>query len=215
MIRHFKREESNQINVQWWQTEVHTSIEFPNDKDYCYADLSSNAVLFASNKLLHCVHFGQHFEENEWSLHLNKGEQIKAVCLGDQFIVVATNNRNLRFFSLNGTQHQLISLPGPVQCLIANNKTVVAVYHRMLPLPENQSLDAMILEVDLEAKSIASLEFSPINLAITQGSNLRWIGFTDEGTLSLFDSSGSLKLFKNSLGFNWVEVANLYQQVNF
>lgn len=112
IIRHFNDQNSNQINVQYFDTTIHPTIEFPNDKDYSYADLSSNAVLFASNRLLHCIHFDKQFEENEWSIHLPKGEQIKAICLGNQFIAVATNNRNIRFYSLNGTQHHLISIPG-------------------------------------------------------------------------------------------------------
>lgn len=98
--------------------------------------------------------------------------------------------------------------------MIASNETLVAVYHRMLPLPEEQSLDAMIIEVNFETKSVINLDFSPIRLPLTSGSSLRWIGFTDEGTLAMFDSAGSLKLFKNNLGLNWIEVANLFQQVD-
>lgn len=135
--------------------------------------------------------------------------------MSEQFIAVATSNRNLRLFSLDGTQHHLISIPGPIQCLISSNRTLVAVYHRQLPLPDSQSLDAMILDVDLQSNSIINLDFSPIRLPLNSGSNLRWIGFTDEGTLSLFDSSGSLKLFKNGIGLDWIEVANLFQQVSF
>lgn len=72
----------------------------------------------------------------------------------------------------------------------------------------------MIIEVDLETNSVCNLEFSPVRLPLSYRSNLRWIGFTDEGTLGLLDSSGSLKLFKSGLGLNWVEVANLFQQAS-
>ena len=213
IIRNFKNDDSNQINVQFHDSTIHPSIEFENDRDYWYADLTSNAVAFASNKLLHCIHFTKE-EENEWSLHFNRSDFIKAICLGKKFIAVATSNRLIRFYSLNGTQHHLIALPGPIACLIANNQTLIAVYHRMLPLPDEQSLNAMIFEIDLQAKSIVNLDFSPIQLPLTSGYNLKWIGFTDEGTLALFDSSGSLKVLKTNLGLNWIEIANLYQQVD-
>lgn len=72
IIRHFNNDDTNQINVQFHDTTIHSSIEFPNDKNYCFADLSSNAVLFASTKLIHCLHFEKEFEENDWSIHLNK-----------------------------------------------------------------------------------------------------------------------------------------------
>lgn len=212
-IRHFRNDDSNQINVQFFDSIVHPTVEFPNERDYSYADLSANALLFASGRWLSCVHFDSEHEENEWSIQMPKGEQIKAVCLGERFVAVATSHRNLRFYSLNGTQHQLISVPGPIQCLVASNRTLVAIYHSMLPLPGEQSLDAMIVEVDLESRSVVNLEFSPIRLPLTSASSLRWIGFTDEGTLAMFDSAGSLKLFKSGLGLNWIEVANLLQQV--
>ena len=210
-IRHFRNED--QINVQYFDSTVHPTVEFPNERDYSYADLSANALLFASSRSLSCVHFDREHEENEWLIHMPKGEQIKAICLGDQFVAVATSARNIRFYSLNSTQHQLISIPGPIQCLVASNRTLVAVYHSMLPLPGEQSLDAMVIEVDLEAKSVVNLEFSPIRLPLASGAILRWIGFTDEGTLAMLDSTGSLKLFKGALGLGWLEVANLLQQV--
>lgn len=213
-IRHFRNEDSNQINVQYFDSTVHPTVEFPNERDYSYADLSANALLFASARSLSCIHFDRDHEENEWSLQMPKGEQIKAVCLGERFVAVATSHRHVRFYSLNGTQHQLISVPGPIQCLVASNRTLVAVYHSMLPLPGEQSMDAMIVEVDLENRSVVNLEFSPVRLPLTSGSSLRWIGFTDEGTLGMYDSAGSLKLFKSGLGLNWLEVANLLQQVD-
>lgn len=212
-IRHFRNTESNQINVQYFDSTVHPTVEFPNERDYSYADLSANALLFASGRSLSCVHFDKQHEENEWSIQMPKGEQIRAICLGDAFVAVATSNRLIRFYTLNGTQHAPLSIPGPIQALVASNQTLVAVYHSMLPLPGEQSLDAMIIDVNLEFKSIVNLEFSPIRLPLTSGSTLRWIGFSDEGTLCMFDSAGSLKLFKNGLGLSWLEVANLFQQV--
>lgn len=65
----------------------------------------------------------------EWVMQLPEGEDALAVVANDTWIVVATDTRMLRIFSVAGTQREIISLPGPIVCLAAKNNKLAAVFH--------------------------------------------------------------------------------------
>lgn len=63
---------------------------------------------------------------------LPKGEDVKALCLGQGWVAVATNALMLRLFSIGGVQREIFSLPGPVVCMVGHGEQLLVVYHRGL-----------------------------------------------------------------------------------
>lgn len=65
----------------------------------------------------------------EWSVDLPDGEEILAVSVGQGWIAMATDTRNLRVFTVGGTQREVLSLPGPIVCLNGHKNKLFVVYH--------------------------------------------------------------------------------------
>lgn len=55
--------------------------------------------------------------------------KLQVICLGDDWIAVATNKRMVRIFSIGGTQMQLFTAPGPVVTMNGNGDMLFIVYH--------------------------------------------------------------------------------------
>lgn len=56
----------------------------------------------------------------------------QAVTIGEDWVAIATYNRNVRLFTLAGVQKGMFSIPGPVVCLAAHTNQLMVVYHRGL-----------------------------------------------------------------------------------
>lgn len=65
----------------------------------------------------------------EWSVDLPEGEEALAVAAGKGWVAVATDTRNLRLFTVAGTQREVVSLPGPVVCVGGYRNRLLTVFH--------------------------------------------------------------------------------------
>lgn len=203
------------VHVRFHDTSVHHNLRLDNQRHCCLADLSRRALALSCSKVLHVQHFDPQFEDSEWSLELPRGEHAKALALGEDFVVVATDKRRLRFFTLEGSQRTPVCIPGPVHALAASGNSVAVVYRRRLPLPSTQELEVMVLNVSqVRTPNIEQLPFSPTTLPVSNNSTLEWVGFSDQGTLATLDSHGAVRLLKNGLACGWIEVANLKKDVS-
>jgi len=54
------------------------------------------------------------------------------LCLGEDWLAVATDRRHVRIFSISGIQKQIFSLPGPVVTMAAHRDMLIVVYHNGL-----------------------------------------------------------------------------------
>ena len=63
-------------------------------------------------------------------MDLPKGEDVRAVCLGQGWAAAATSALTLRLFSIGGVQKELFSLPGQVVSMAAHGEQLLIVYHR-------------------------------------------------------------------------------------
>lgn len=204
------------INVRFHEISIHRELEFDNHQRFTMADLSRRALVLASAKRLHCQRFGklEPNEPDEWQLELTRGEHGRALALGEEFVALATDRRTVRICSMNGTQFPPLSTAGPVVAMAASGDTLAVVCRSQLPLPEEQSLEVMLIEVNpVHGLPIRQLPFSPVKLPVGRGAELRWVGFTDEGSLASYDSDGRLRLLKNGYGCGWVQVAEMHKEV--
>ena len=100
-------------------------------------------------------------------------------CIIGLKLAVATDQRNLRFFSCGGVQLEVLSLPGPVVALAGCKKEIAIAVHMGMPLPGNQAISIAVLTVG--GKKHRNHSFTALPLA--PKSLLTWIGFTDQGTV--------------------------------
>lgn len=61
---------------------------------------------------------------------LPKGEDARALCLGQGWAAVGTSALTLRLFSIGGVQREIFSLPGPVVCMAGHGEQLLIVCHR-------------------------------------------------------------------------------------
>ncbi|GMH33150.1 hypothetical protein BSKO_00984 [Bryopsis sp. KO-2023] len=124
----------------------------------------------------------------EWSVDLEGREEAVCVAAGSSFVAAVTNTWRLGIFGVGGTRQRVWSLEGAPVALCAHKDLLAVVWHgfgsgtRMW-----QNLNYMVYNCD--GFKIVSTG----TLAITPGSTLEWIGFSEEGVLATYDSEGVLR----------------------
>ena len=218
---HQTEEESN-IDVEFHDTTVHHSLHLPNNDNYTMADLSTEALILAngfnedsSSSRLFCMGFNIWDANREWKYDLPEDEFIEAIGLGEGLIVVATDKKNIRLFTIGGLQIYIFTIPGPVVCLSAQEQSVMIIYHSGSGLPGEQCLSMLIFKID--PKNLFKKKhqiYKPIPVALSPKAFVSWCGFTDEGTPCVIDSEGIVRLYKDLIGHFWVPIANTKQHVS-
>ncbi|XP_037104010.1 WD repeat and HMG-box DNA-binding protein 1 isoform X2 [Syngnathus acus] len=209
-VRGYNDEQDNAIDVEFHDTAVHHTMHFTNTLGHTMADVSQEAVLLAcpsSDELaskIHCLHFSSWDTNKEWMLDLPKGEDAKALCLGQGWAAVATNALMVRLFSIGGVQREIFSLPGAVVCMAGHGEHLLIVYHRGTGFDGEQALAVQLLQFGRKQRQIINGEPLPIS----HKSYLCWLGFTAEGTPCYVDSDGVVRMLNRSLGLTWTPVCN-------
>eukprot|EP00096_Caligus_rogercresseyi_P010377 TRINITY_DN3759_c0_g2_i1.p1 TRINITY_DN3759_c0_g2~~TRINITY_DN3759_c0_g2_i1.p1 ORF type:complete len:1018 (+),score=314.13 TRINITY_DN3759_c0_g2_i1:37-3090(+) len=216
IVKSTRSEEENAIDVDFHDSALHHAFHLPNNQGYSMACLSDRALALASeaddledesssSKLM--VHyFASSDAHKEWSVNMPKGEEILCIAIGSSWVAAATDKRNLRLFSLGGTQRGVFSLCGPVLTLSGHEDTLLIVSHFSSPLPHNQSPFITIL--DVSGHSQRHLIPHPTPLPLTPSSQLSWAGFSDEGTPVTSDSVGIVRLL-NPVSKQWAQVCDM------
>uniref|UniRef100_A0A3Q3BE19 WD repeat and HMG-box DNA-binding protein 1 n=1 Tax=Kryptolebias marmoratus TaxID=37003 RepID=A0A3Q3BE19_KRYMA len=210
IVRGYNDEQDNAVDVEFHDTAVHHAMHLTNSLGHTMADLSQEAVLLAcpgTDELaskLQCLHFSSWDTNKEWMVDLPKGEDVKALCLGQGWAAVATSALMLRLFSIGGVQRQLFSLPGPVVCMSGHGEQLLVVYHRATAFDGEQALGVQLLQLSHRKKQLISGEPLPLS----PRSYLSWLGFTAEGTPCYVDSDGVVRMLNRSLGNTWTPVCN-------
>uniref|UniRef100_A0A3Q3BE51 WD repeat and HMG-box DNA-binding protein 1 n=1 Tax=Kryptolebias marmoratus TaxID=37003 RepID=A0A3Q3BE51_KRYMA len=208
IVRGYNDEQDNAVDVEFHDTAVHHAMHLTNSLGHTMADLSQEAVLLAcpgTDELaskLQCLHFSSWDTNKEWMVDLPKGEDVKALCLGQGWAAVATSALMLRLFSIGGVQRQLFSLPGPVVCMSGHGEQLLVVYHRTA-FDGEQALGVQLLQLSHRKKQLISGEPLPLS----PRSYLSWLGFTAE-TPCYVDSDGVVRMLNRSLGNTWTPVCN-------
>ncbi|KAK4383334.1 hypothetical protein Sango_2786500 [Sesamum angolense] len=164
---------------------------FPAMTDYfgfTMASLNENGSVFANPckgeknmSTLMYRPFSSWANNSEWSMRF-EGEEVRAIALGSAWVAAVTSLNFLRIFTEGGLQRYVLSLDGPV---------VTAAGYKM-----NWQLSPLFPSLPTDEQM---LEFRVFNIAhgtqplrgrlpLTPGSCLTWLGFSEEGHLSSFDS---------------------------
>uniref|UniRef100_A0A8C4HEI4 WD repeat and HMG-box DNA-binding protein 1 n=1 Tax=Dicentrarchus labrax TaxID=13489 RepID=A0A8C4HEI4_DICLA len=210
IVRGYNDEQDNAIDVEFHDTAVHHAMHLTNSLGHTMADLSQEAVLLAcpsTDELaskLQCLHFSSWDTNKEWMVDLPKGEDARALCLGQGWVAVATSTLTLRLFSIGGLQREIFSLPGPVVCMVGHGEQLLIIYHRATGFDGEQALGVQLLQFGRRKRQLINGEPFPLSLK----SYLSWLGFTAEGTPCYVDSEGVVRMLNRSLGNTWTPVCN-------
>lgn len=204
------------IDVMFHDTEKHSSINFLNEPNYTFGSLSDDAIVLGSNgkygtgpASIHGMNLLEsNREQREWEVELPHVELIEALAVGLGFVAVATDQRNLRFFTNGGMQSYLISLPGQILCMSASERNLMIIYHNGAGHSNDQNLSMFVYYVDLYSNKIR-LTHSSIPVALSKRSPLAWAGFSDEGTPCTYDYNGMLRVYKHDVGRSWIPLLDL------
>ncbi|XP_028257816.1 WD repeat and HMG-box DNA-binding protein 1 [Parambassis ranga] len=210
IVRGYNDEQDNAIDVEFHDSAVHHAMHLTNSLGHTMVDISQEAVLLAcpsTDELaskLQCLHFSSWDTNKEWMVDLPKGEDAKALCLGQGWAAVATSTLTLRLFSIGGIQREIFSLPGPVVCMAAHGEQLLIIYHRATGFDGEQALGVQLLQLSQRKRQLINGE----SLPLSHRSYLSWLGFTAEGTPCYVDSEGVVRMLNRSLGNTWTPVCN-------
>jgi len=135
----------------------------------------------------------------DWSMGLPAGEEAECIATGDSFCAVATSTRNLRLFSLGGLQTGILALAGAPVALAACGHTLAVAWHSAPPTPSGDQSICFTVYDTAEQRLV-----SQGSLALSPGATLAWLGFSEDGMLSTYDSEGVLRLRTPSFGGAWM-----------
>jgi hypothetical protein len=118
---------------------LHEGVPWPAFGPLTTLMLGVNPSVRCSKRLFHtvlalcskvvCVLLNAWDGSKEWSVDLPEGEEVLAVASGKGWVAVATDTRNLRLFTVAGTQREVFSLPGPVVCVAGSRNRLLTVFH--------------------------------------------------------------------------------------
>ena len=136
---------------------------------------------------------------SEWSMRFPIGEEVKVVSLGSGWVATVTSLNFLRIFSEGGLQKSVLCLDGPVITAVGHENLLVVATHASSLLPSgDQVLGFEVFRVSGKTRCLSG------RLPISPGSHLTWLGFSEEGMLSSYDSEGNLRVFTKEYGGFWI-----------
>nr|CAD7397514.1 unnamed protein product [Timema cristinae] len=191
------------IDVEFHDTSVHHALYIKNYMHHHIASLTQHALVLACeaedgpSKLV-CVLLNCWDGTREWQVDLPEREGALCVALGEGWLAAATDTRMLRIWTLCGSQREVVALPGPVLCLAGHKHKLIVVCHVGIGVAGDQNVSYCVM-------NLIRGQMSPWQpLPLTPGSTVQWIGFSDEGTPFMMDSTGSVRML-SSKGF-WLPV---------
>jgi chromosome transmission fidelity protein 4 len=213
-ITSFYKDEQNinVIELEFHDQNVGRSLHFNDHFGFRLASLTTRGAFFASRRIkdspakLFFKAIESWGSNADWMLPLPADEDTIVLAMGNTWVAVATTKQFLRLFSYDGLQLGILSLTGSLVTIAGQNHLLAIVYHMGLPMNSFQNLGCVLL--NLETKRVLFRDKMPISAS----SKLRWLGFSEAGTLYSFDSRGILRALIKSLDFQWVPMLNIHEE---
>ena len=178
---------------------------------YTVAAFGENGAVFAapqrsekSNSVVMFRPFDGWSSNDEWIFHLPIGEEVVCTALGDSWVACGTSKQLLRIFSSGGIQSSILALPGPIVSMAGHGERLMVVWHCGCPISGPSGVEQQ-LEFAVYTLSDSRKLFGG-RVAMSPGSELTWVGWTEAGVPATFDSEGELLLFNSSFGGTWTPV---------
>ncbi|KAK5983836.1 WD domain G-beta repeat protein [Trichostrongylus colubriformis] len=222
IVRGYSEEDGSSIEISFHDASIHPTIVLDNGTtEYVMADLSDQAIALASkaeekgeqSELL-VIHISSwDSESRRWSTKLPKKEIALDVLVSREIICVVTSKRNLRVFTLTGTQRHIITHPSPILttacfgskiaiCSISGGDYYEKEKKSHFP---NYQHNVSVYDVDSKMwhRNTGSGAIN-VNLPVAKKERLCWLGYTNHGQLVSMDSSYTVNLLTPA-GF-WIPI---------
>lgn len=222
--------EERSIDVEFHDNAFHHSIHLDNRVGYTMASLSSTALLLGSQEDLsveagvlerdksrmYCQMFATWDTTKEWYVEMDDDEKIMAVAAGQTFVAAFTNLQYVRVWTTGGIQTSILSTAGPAVSLAAHDRFLMLLYHGAAQTPAaGQSIWTQVLKVDHKGKTRCHPIATPVQVALSPKATVYWAGFTDEGTPTVVDSDGVVRVWKSHFGCSWLPICATKKHVSF
>ncbi|TPX59126.1 hypothetical protein SpCBS45565_g07825 [Spizellomyces sp. 'palustris'] len=193
------------MNVEFHDRSIRP-FHFTDYHNYSMACLGESGACFASEassgnpSTLFYRPFDTWATKADWTMHFRETESVKAIAITSSGPVAATSQRYLRFFSYSGLQTFVMSLPGPVVTMTGKGDWLLIIYHAGGVYHGEQNLAYMLFHVPTKRSVRRD------GLPISPGSTLQWVGISDLGIPTAYDSTGVLRNLMRHNDFAWVPV---------
>uniref|UniRef100_A0A915E3B1 Minichromosome loss protein Mcl1 middle region domain-containing protein n=1 Tax=Ditylenchus dipsaci TaxID=166011 RepID=A0A915E3B1_9BILA len=208
VIKSFRTPDDSSIEIVFHDVTVHSEIIIDNAAtNYSLGDLNNNLVALAScansdrESELMVHHIGAFdVDSRQWSVKMTEGESVESVSVGSEFVALFTDKRFLRIFSSAGTQRNVISLAGSVLTMCAYSNKIVMVKSTGAVLitrdeEYEHQLSAELFVVNSISSSCSLSMLKSVPVALGEGSQLKWISFSNLGNMVAMDSLCTVRLF--------------------
>lgn len=126
----------------------------------------------------------------DWHFKLDQGEYVDLIAQGTDWCACLTDQCNLRIFTQTGVQKQVLYQNSNVITMTGYENLLAIVYHGGLPIFGQQNICCKIIDCQDQFKCVYDGQFP-----VSNGSQLKWVGFSEEGMLSSLDDNGVLTGF--------------------
>lgn len=124
---------NEQIHISFHDVSYHHSITIDNKTTkYTLGDLSSQAVLLASEEnpqFLCLLYQSWDTSTKQWIYHSEKSDPIQLVKLTDDYVLLFTQFRFIRLFTLSGIQQRILRFQGPILSLTSFANQIFLIHH--------------------------------------------------------------------------------------
>ncbi|EYC11957.1 hypothetical protein Y032_0049g1871 [Ancylostoma ceylanicum] len=220
IIRTYSGEDGSSVEISFHDVSIHPTIVLDNGTtEYVLADLSDQAVALASkveekgeqSELL-VIHIASwDSESRRWTAKLPLKENALDVLVSRELVCLVTEKRNIRIFSLTGTQRHIISHPSPILTTACFGSRVAICsitggdyYEKGKDQQPHFQHTVSVYDVDSRQWYRNKSTVKTVNVPVAKKEHLLWLAYTNYGQLVSMDSSYTIRLLSPS-GF-WVPI---------
>ena len=193
VIKSHESEQERSVDIEFHDSATHHSLHLANSEGWTMAALSHTLLALASpgdkaeetEARLTVNYFSSSDLNKEWSLAMDKEEEIVGVAVGGAWVAVASSNMMLRFFTAGGMQREVVMLAGPLVTMVGEEDRLLVVTHTGLA-----QLAYTLYTVGGAGVVPAHAAAPSLPLPLGPGTQLYWAGFSDTRTPVATDTGG-------------------------
>lgn len=138
--------------------------------------------------------FNEWKDVKEWNFELKNGESAECLAVGSGWNAVLSNYNYIRIFSNNGVQKDLICIAHPVVTMAGYENFLAIVYQSGPAFNGYQPMRLKVINMATRDNQV----LYDADCSVTPTSDLKWLGFSEEGQLFSYDTLGIVRSFSFS-----------------